>query len=172
LARTRLDEELIRRGLMVAKPPPGEDDADDDAYDPWEEEEHSPTLAEKLRLLFDAQYPEVTDVTTQAVWAAGELLRFGGNFNKYIQSRDLVKQEGIVFRHLLRLILLCGEFAQVCPADIAADAWQQEMRGIAGQLTESCRAIDPASTDEAIEKAHAADVVEGEIVAKTTTNVG
>jgi hypothetical protein len=168
LARTRLDEELIRRGLMIAKPPPGEDDEDDDAYDPWEEEEHPPTLAEKLRLLFDALYPEVTDVTTQGVWAAGELLRFGGNFNKYIQSRDLVKQEGIVFRHLLRLILLCGEFAQVCPADIAADAWQQEMRDIAGQLTESCRAIDPASTDEAIEKAHAADVVEGETVAQAT----
>ncbi|MCI0680851.1 MAG: DEAD/DEAH box helicase [Gemmataceae bacterium] len=165
LARTRLDEELIRRGLMVAKPPPGEDDADDDAYDPWEEEEHPPTLAEKLRLLFDALYPEVTDMTTNSVWAAGELLRFGGNFNKYIQSRDLVKQEGIVFRHLLRLILLCGEFAQVCPADTTPEAWQQEMRDIAGQLTESCRAVDPASTDEAIDKAHAADVVEGETVA-------
>jgi hypothetical protein len=163
LARTRLDEELIRRGLMIAKPPPGEGEEEDDDFSPWEEEEHPPTLAEKLRLLFDAHYPEVTDVTTQAVWAAGELLRFGGNFNKYIQSRDLVKQEGIVFRHVLRLILLCGEFAQVCPADIAADAWQQEMRDIANQLTESCRAVDPASTDEAIEKAHAADVVEGEI---------
>jgi superfamily II DNA/RNA helicase len=163
LARSRLDEELIRRGLMIAKPPPGEGEEDDDTFDPWEEEEHPPTLAEKLRLLFDAQFPEVTDVTTQAVWAAGELLRFGGNFNKYIQSRDLVKQEGIVFRHVLRLILLCGEFAQVCPADIAAGACQQEMRDIANQLTESCRAVDPASTDEAIEKAHAADVVEGEI---------
>jgi superfamily II DNA/RNA helicase len=163
LARTRLDEDLIRRGLMIAKPPPGEGEDEDDTFDPWEEEEHPPTLAEKLRLLFDAQFPEVTDVTTQAVWAAGELLRFGGNFNKYIQSRDLVKQEGIVFRHVLRLILLCGEFAQVRPADIAADAWQQEMRDIANQLTESCRAVDPASTDEAIEKAHAADVVEGEI---------
>jgi hypothetical protein len=163
LAQTRLDEELIRRGLMIAKPPPGEGEEEDDDYSPWEEEEHPPTLAEKLRLLFEAQFPEVTDVTTQAVWAAGELLRFGGNFNKYIQSHDLVKQEGIVFRHVLRLILLCGEFAQVCPAEIAAGAWQQEMRDIANQLTESCRAIDPASTDEAIEKAHAADVVEGEI---------
>jgi superfamily II DNA/RNA helicase len=165
LARTRLDEELIRRGLMIAKPPPAEGEEEDDDYDPWEEEVHPPTLAEKLRLLFDAQFPEVAEVNTQSVWAAGELLRFGGNFNKYVQSRDLVKQEGIVFRHLLRLILLCGEFAQVTPADIAADAWQQEMRDIANQLTESCRAIDPASTDEAIEKAHAADVVEGETVA-------
>ena len=44
---------------------------------------------------------------TQSVWAAGELLRdFNGNFNLYVRTRDLVKQEGIVFRHLLRLILL------------------------------------------------------------------
>lgn len=166
LARTRLDEELIRRGLMIAKATPVEGEDEDDGFDPWEEEVHPPTLAEKLRLLFDAQFPEVTEVNTQSVWAAGELLRFGGNFNKFVQARDLVKQEGIVFRHLLRLILLCGEFAQVTPADIAADGWQQEMRDIANQLTESCRAIDPASTDEAIEKAHAADVVEGETVAK------
>jgi hypothetical protein len=89
-------------------------------------------------------------------------LRFGGNFNKFVQSRDLVKQEGIIFRHLLRLILLLGEFAQVCPADISAEDWQKEMRDIADQLTASCRAIDPTSTDEVIEKAHAADVVEGE----------
>jgi superfamily II DNA/RNA helicase len=164
LARTRLDEELIRRGLMIAKPEPkaGAEEDEDDWQDEWEE--HPPTLSEKLRLLFDAQFPEVTDVVTQSVWAAGELLRFGGNFNKFIQARDLVKQEGIVFRHLLRLILLCGEFAQVGPADMALDPWQREMRDIADQLTASCRDVDPASTDEAIEKAHAADVVEGETV--------
>src|SRR5256885_11588605 len=113
-------------------------------------------------MLFDATFPDVTDVHTQAVWAAGELLRFGGNFNKYVQSRDLVKQEGIVFRHLLRLILLCGEFAQVCPPDTTPEAWQADLRDIADQLTASCRAVDPASTDEVIELAHAADVVEGE----------
>ncbi|MCS7046790.1 MAG: DEAD/DEAH box helicase [Gemmataceae bacterium] len=164
LARNRLDEELIRRGLMVVKPPPtaDDDDLDDDAYDPWEEEAHPPVLAEKLRLLFDAQFPEVTDLTTQAVWAAGELFRYGGDFNKYVQGRDLVKQEGIIFRHLLRLILLCGEFAQVTPAEADPAAWQQEMRDLAERLTASCRAVDPESTDEAIEKAHAADVVEGE----------
>src|SRR5207302_763144 len=80
------------------------------------EEERPPTLSEKLRLLFDALYPEVADFTTQSVWGAGELLRFGGNFNKFVQARDLVKQEGILFRHLLRLILLCGEFQQGTPA--------------------------------------------------------
>src|SRR5262249_14869551 len=104
------------------------------------------------------------DVTTQAVWAAAELLRFGGNFNKYVQSRDLVKQEGIIFRHLLRLILLLGEFAQVTPDGIEPGAWQAELRDIGDQLTASCREIDPPSTDEAMAQVHAADVVEGEHV--------
>jgi superfamily II DNA/RNA helicase len=166
LAMTRLDEELIRRGLMVARPEPSDEDEDNEPRERsrWEEPEpRPPTLAEKLRLLFEATYPEVTDVSTQAVWAAGELLRFGGNFNKFVQARDLVKQEGIVFRHLLRLILLCGEFAEVPAADIGRDEWRAELREIADRLTESCRVVDPTSTDEAIELAHAADVVEGEV---------
>ncbi len=164
LATTRLDAELISRGLMIAKPPLAEGEEEDDDYSPWREEERIPTLADKLRLLFDAQFPEVADVTTQSVWAAGELLRFGGNFNKYVQSRDLVKQEGIIFRHLLRLILLLGEFSQVTPVDMEASAWQAELRDIANQLTASCREIDPTSTDEAMAHAHDADVVEGEHV--------
>ena len=86
----------------MAKPPPGPDDEpDDDRFIPWDE--RPPVFAEKLRLLFDATHPEVTDVTTQAVWGAGELLHLGGNFNTYITSRDLGRQEGLIFRHLLRL---------------------------------------------------------------------
>ena len=164
LALTKLDEELIKRGLMIAKAPSVEGEEEDDDWSPWREEEHPPTLSEKLRLLFDATYPDVADVTTQSVWAAGELLRFGGNFNKFVQAKDLVKQEGILFRHLLRLILLLGEFTQVTPDGMDAAAWQAELRDIADQLTQSCRDIDPTSTDEAMARAHDADVVEGEHV--------
>jgi superfamily II DNA/RNA helicase len=162
LAVTRLDPELIQRGLLLAPVPKSPEEEEED--DEWEEEERPPTLAEKLRLLFDALYPDVTDVNTEPVWAAGELFRFGGNFNKYVQSRDLVKQEGIVFRHLLRLILLCEEFAQVTPPVTTEGAWRADLRDISDQLTASCREVDPASTDELIEQAHAADVVEGEAV--------
>jgi superfamily II DNA/RNA helicase len=170
LATTRLDAELISRGLMVARPVKDESNEEEDDFEN-EEDAHPPTLADKLRLYFDALYPELTDVQTQSVWAAGELLRFGGNFNKFVQSRDLVKQEGIVFRHLLRLILLCGEFAQLCPPEVAPNDWQAELRELADQLTTSCRDVDPASTDEMIEKAHAADVVEGETAAAETNSV-
>jgi superfamily II DNA/RNA helicase len=160
LARERLDPELIKRGLVNAHvlEPPDEDEEED----PFEKKEYPPTLAEKLRLYFDALYPDVADFSTLSVWAAGELLRFGGNFNLYVKSRDLIKQEGVIFRHLLRLILLCGEFAQVTPAETTDTAWQWWLRDLSDRLTASCRAVDPASTDEMIQHAHAADVVEGE----------
>ena len=164
LATTRLDADLIRRGLILAPVPKTEDEEEDDE----EEEEYPPTLADKLRLLFDALHPNVPTFHTQSVWAAGELLRhFNGNFNLYVRTRDLVKQEGIVFRHLLRLILLLGEFAQVTPPEADPTAWQAELRELADQLTASCREVDPASTDMMIEQAHAADVVEGETAAQT-----
>lgn len=159
LATTRLDPELVQRGLISAQvlTPPDENDDND-----FRDEEYPPTLADKLRLFFDALYPDVADLRTQSVWCASELLQFNGNFNKYVQSRDLVKQEGIVFRHLLRLILLCAEFAQVNPPGLDPTVWQSQLRELAERLTASCREVDPASTDETIELAHAADVVEGE----------
>jgi superfamily II DNA/RNA helicase len=160
LASTRLDEELIRRGLMAA--PRGADD-DEDGEDQRDDfQSRPPFLAEKLRLLFDAEFPEVTDVETQAVWSAGELLEFGGNFNNYVKSHDLTKQEGIVFRHFLRMILLLEEFMAVTPLDTDPSQWQADLRSLSEQLIESCRAVDPTSTEEMIQYAHAADVVEGE----------
>jgi superfamily II DNA/RNA helicase len=163
LARERIDDELVRRGLMVAKPTPAEGEVEEEEDDGWDDPfDRPPALAEKMRLLFEALYPDAGDVTAQPIWAANELLALGGNFNKFVQSKDLVKQEGIVFRHLLRLILLCEEYRQVTPDGIAPADWQAELRDIADRLTESCRAVDPASTDEMIEKARAADVVEGE----------
>lgn len=158
LATTRLDNELIQRGLILAPVPKVPDEEEEEDF--WEE--RPPTLAEKLRLYFDALHPDLTDVNTQSVWAAGELLRFAGNFNKFVQTRDLVKQEGIIFRHLLRLILLCGEFLQLCPRDTTPEEWQTDLREISDRLTASCREIDPTSTDEIMASAHAADVVEGE----------
>jgi len=152
LQTERLDAELLRRGLIQATPPKSEDDDEDDGFIPWDE--RPPVLAEKVRLLFDATHPDVTDVTTTAVWAAGEVLNFGGNFNAFISHKDLAKQEGLIFRHLLRMTLLTEEFAQLTPPDTDPVAWQAELRDIADKLTEACRQVDPASTEETIKKAH------------------
>ncbi len=120
-------------------------------------------------MYFEVLRPEITDVNVQSVWAAGAILNeFGGNFNLYVKARDLIKQEGIVFRHLLRLILLCEEFMQLHPPELTKEAWKLELSEIADRLTETCRVVDPTSTKETIQRAHAsADVVAGET--KTTT---
>ena len=176
LTTERLDPELINRGLIMAKEPKVDGEPEEDeGYVPWDE--RPPVFAEKLRLLFDAIHPEVADVTTQAVWAAGELLDMGGNFNTYITSRDLAKQEGLIFRHFLRLILLIEEFEQLTPPGLDAAVWKADLKDIADKLTETCRSIDPTSTEQTIKMAHAiADVVEGEdhaqaVVATSLTDV-
>jgi superfamily II DNA/RNA helicase len=150
LASESLDAQLIAKGLIQApKPPPveGDEDVEEDVY-----EERPPTLAEKARMLFDHENPDVLDVTTQSVWAAGEILRFGGNFHAFIASKDLAKQEGLIFRHLLRLILLLDEFAAVTPPGLEADAWQGALDVISSKLTESCKAVDPQSTEQVVKQ--------------------
>jgi superfamily II DNA/RNA helicase len=108
-------------------------------------------LADKLRLLFRSEFPGVDDIASMGVWCIGDLLNFGGNFDRYIRARDLTKQEGVVFRHCLRMILLCGEFSQIEPPGIEPAEWRRDLAELAGILTEACRAVDPESTDEVIE---------------------
>jgi hypothetical protein len=62
---------------------------------------------------------------------------------------------------------LCDEFRQLTPPGVQPGDWQTDLRDLADQLTESCRVVDPQSTDEMIVKAHAADLVEGETPQET-----
>ncbi len=157
LAVNRLDQQLLQLGLAT----------EEDLYPPEELEEHRPRriyeeprrrvlrLAEKLKLLFDYEHPGVTDVRITPVWVAGALLDMGGDFDKYIRTRGLETQEGIIFRHLLRLILLVYEFLQFCPPDADEQEWTKDLEEIALRLTVSCRKIDPTSTERALEEAEA-----------------
>ena len=166
LETARIRPQLEQRGLLQVKLPPPEEDEQDEEEE--FEEEPEPRFAEKLAMFFGVGRPEITDVSVQSVWAAGEILKgFGGNFNLFIRYRDLTKQEGIVFRHLLRLILLCEEFAVLTPAETTAEEWRAFLDDLSSRLAETCRTIDPTSTEEMIQRAHAADVVEGEIAIVT-----
>ena len=111
------------------------------------------TLADKLRRLFDYDFPNVRDLRTSPVWAAGELLQFGGNFNNYVTSKGLQKQEGLIFRHLLRMILLLAEFTQLSPPDVAEADWRGELEDISARIAECCRRVDPTSTEKVLEEA-------------------
>ena len=124
LATLRLDAQLLQLGLATAeelsphaRTEESQEDRDRRRLEDDGERKWILTVADKLRRLFDYEYAGVHDLRTSPVWAAGELLQFGGDFNKYVTSKSLQKQEGLVFRHALRLILLIGEFMQLSPPE-------------------------------------------------------
>ena len=110
-------------------------------------------------MLFQAEFPDVTDVPIQACWAVGAMLQFGGDFHKLMSARQASKQEGVFFRHMLRFVLLLEEFMPHTPPGMDEATWQDELRDIANQVTASCREVDPQSTDQILEEAHAAAAV-------------
>lgn len=157
LATTRLDVQLLQLGLATPEQlGAGEapEEKDDRRRGGIFEEERVfvLTLAEKLRMLFQHDYPEVHDVRTFPVWAAGEVLAYG-DFNKFVTSRQMQKQEGVLFRHLLRMILLLAEFKQFCPPDTTSDEWCSDLEDISRRLADCCHTVDPASTDKTLEQA-------------------
>jgi hypothetical protein len=88
------------------------------------------------------------------VWAAGEILQYG-DFNKFVTSKGLQKQEGVLFRHLLRFILLVSELVQLCPPDTTQEEWAADLEDISDHITDICHRVDPTSTDKTLEQAKA-----------------
>lgn len=164
LATQRLDSKLLTLGLVSAAELGQKEetfdeegnlvDDDDDPYD----RPRVMKLADKLAMLFNFYYPTVTDYRVFPVWAAGELLEFGGDFNKYITSKRLQKQEGVIFRHILRLILVLGEIRPLVPPDTTAEEWNAFVDETTEILTRCCHEVDPTSTDKALADAKAADI--------------
>jgi hypothetical protein len=150
-----LNPELLQRGL-ASQTELSVGLAPDQQELPPEERIWPLTFPEKLQRLFRSEFPHVHDVPMTAVWAAGEVLHYG-NFNTLVTSRKITKQEGIVFRHVLRFVLLCEEFLEQVPV---GTAWHDELLAISDRLTDACRAVDPYSTDQMIESAKAADLLE------------
>jgi superfamily II DNA/RNA helicase len=156
LATQRLDDSLLRLGLVTAEQlglkEKGEEEEQRGRGMFEEERVWVLTLADKLKLQFDFDFPGIEEVRITPVWVAGPLLEFGGDFNKLITARGLQKQEGMIFRHLLRLILLLGEFRQICPAEVPPEDWRAELGDISQQLVRSCAAVDPSSTEHTLEQ--------------------
>lgn len=148
LQTTRLDSQLLKMGLATSDEltlNPNEDEQ----LKPWDEG-YVPilTLPHKLQRLFQFDFPYVNDLRITPVWVVGEVLNYGEDFNKYITSNKLQKQEGVVFRHLLRFILLIDEMAELCPPDVKHEVWQSEIWPIANQLEEICKKADPKNTEQ------------------------
>ncbi len=164
LAREKVDVEVVARGLIAAG----------DLYPEWdpdtrfEDRKWPPKLSEKLRLLFESEYPNVHGVHVTPVWVAPDVLQFEGNFFNYISGRDLAKHEGLIFRHLLRLALLLGEFAQATPPGVPADEWQAWLRSVSDRLTACCNTVDPTSTEQTLTHFADSDFVPRELIGKGT----
>ena len=153
----RVHGELISRGLATlqelnpAAAPPQDEDI------PFEDRKWPIPLGDQMRMLFDSDYPGIRETPIRAVWIIGDLQFFNYDFQKFVTSRDLTKQEGLIFRHVMKMILLCGEFSQVTPIGMDEAEWRDELRDLAEKLTETCRQIDPESTDQMLEMSQAAD---------------
>ena len=159
LATSRLDPQLLQLGLATAEElgAKAEEDNEETFEDRgfgrvmFQEPKVWPlTIGEKILRLFRNEYPRVHDVRVRPVWIVGELLEFGGDFNRYVTAKKLQKEEGILFRHCLRMILLLDEMANVPPFETTVETWEKPLDDLAAQLTEACRKVDPQSTDEVL----------------------
>lgn len=165
LATDRLHEQLLKLGLATSAELGGAAlaGADEGSDDGEVVEEYATgeyvrtlTLAEKLLRLFEYEFPGVRDARVWPVWVAGEALQFGDDFNRYITSYKLQKQEGLILRHLLRMVLLIDEFAPLNPPESTLEAWQDDWGEVADQLEAMCRRADPASTEQWLDETRAA----------------
>jgi superfamily II DNA/RNA helicase len=144
-----VDPAILTRGLATQEDLYPQADQSDV---PPELRKYPVPLAQKMRMLFEGDIDHAGGLFVTPVWAVGDLLVHGGDFDKFVRARDLVKQEGVLFKHLLRMILLCDEFAQLTPIDVSADDWRARLTHIAEVLTTACRTVDPQCTDDMLEE--------------------
>ncbi|MEC9094595.1 MAG: DEAD/DEAH box helicase [Planctomycetota bacterium] len=156
LQTSRLDEKLLQLGLATQQELIGKSETENEEKENRGFFDDEPvfvlSLAEKLRLLFSYDFPNVHDVRTNSVWCVGELLEFN-DFNKYITGKKLQKQEGMIFRHALRMVLLLDEFSRICPPERDPEQWSEELYDVADRLTEICKVADSQSTEKMLEEA-------------------
>lgn len=149
LALEVLHPQLLRLGLATTEELFGRQEEDDQPRQ-WTEEPppRIVTLPHKIQRLFQYDNPGIDDVKIQPVWVIGRLREFNWNFNNYITSYKLQKQEGMIFRHMLRGILLFEEVAEVGPRDCDYYQWTDFWYALADEMIECCRLVDSTSTEE------------------------
>ncbi|WP_233902882.1 DEAD/DEAH box helicase [Stieleria maiorica] len=158
LATTRLDPQLLKLGLATPEELGAQGGEDDEEVKDrgfgrvmFEEPRVWPlTIGEKIHRLFQNDYPTVQGVRVRPVWIVGELLNYDGDFNKYVTTKKLQKEEGILLRHCLRMILFLDEMANVPPENTTVETWEDTLDDLADILTESCRNADPQTTEEVL----------------------
>lgn len=139
LQKEYLEPMMTAMGVRLQAPEPEESEGYTEDFNPWKaEEERPPTFPEMLKLAFESDLAFPEDLSIRQKWVAGGVLDSGDDFYRFISSRSLQKNEGIVFRHLLRLVILGNEFrSRTDDPDYTA---------IVERVTDACDRVDPAYT--------------------------
>ncbi len=105
-----------------------------------------PNFPEMLKLAFEARLAAPEPVFVQPKWLAGAAFsEFDCEFFQFVKARDLIKQEGLILRHFLRLAILAGEFRTYTD-----DPTYEE---IAERAVKTCQRVDAAYTAHFLEEA-------------------
>ena len=157
LATTILDPQLLQMGLATPEELGAVSEEEDEVEDRgfgrvmFDEPKVWPlSIGEKIHRLFGSEFPRVQGVRIRPVWIVGELLNYEGDFNKYVTTKKLQKEEGILLRHCLRMILFLDEMANVPPEGTTVETWEDKLDELADVLTVACRNADPQTTEETL----------------------
>ena len=152
LTTDHLDPQLLQLGLATPEELGAKSDEDEDDRDRWNDGPRvwPLTIGEKLLRLFRHDHPRVDDVRVSPVWIVGRLIEFDFDFAAYVTAAKLQKEEGILFRHCLRMVLLLDEMASIPPKGTTPETWEDPLDLLAERLTDVCRTVDPQSTDEIV----------------------
>ena len=132
-----LEPHMIAMGVALAQPEP---EAEQDDFNPWkEEEDRPPNFPEMLKLAFESSLTTPEDTYVQTKWLAGGIIDSQDDFHAFVSSRSLQKNEGVIYRHLLRLVILTGEFRQL------TEDPDYELLG--ERVTAACQQVDPNYTE-------------------------
>lgn len=150
LQEHELEPLMVSLGVPLAAPEKTEADLDRERLfgRDWEAEEEArpPTFPEMLLIAWKADLPHPVDLLVQSQWVAGGVFDAGGDFFRFCASRQLARSEGLVLRHLLRLVLLAGEFRTRSGGDPDYDS-------IASRATAAAAAVDAGYTERFLQSA-------------------
>ncbi|MBP7744493.1 MAG: DEAD/DEAH box helicase [Phycisphaerae bacterium] len=148
-----LEPQLIAMGVTVTRPEAPPEDGPRRWVDAWEEdeEEHPPTFPEMLKIAFEAKLAAPEPAFVQPKWIAGDAFLRDGEFFKCVKALDLIKQEGLILRHLLRLVILAGEFF--------VRTEDPEYQRIGELATKTCARVDEKYTQRFLSEAQSMQAV-------------
>jgi len=151
LQRDELEPLMVSMGIVVARPEPTEEERDRRRFDVWadeddeERDERPPDFPQMLKIAFDSALPVPEDVEVQTKWIAGGIHEARGDFYAFVGARQLGKNEGLVLRHLLRTVLLAGEFAE--------RTGDPDYELVAERATRAAESVDERYTERFLESA-------------------